>query len=113
MAGKGGLVALGRDDELARDYGRALVQQLIEGVLAVGARLAPDQRSGVAGDRLARERDALAVRFHVELLQISRQAGEALIVGQDGASREAENVPIPDAEQAELDGDIVFQRRGA
>ena len=40
------LVAVGGDQELDRDDVGALVQQLEEGVLAVGARLAPDQRAG-------------------------------------------------------------------
>jgi hypothetical protein len=61
------------------------VDQLVEGVLAVGAGLAPDHRAGGAGDGRAVEGDALAVRFHVELLEVGRQAGEALVVGQDGA----------------------------
>ena len=40
------LVALGGGQELDRDDVGALVQQLEEGVLAVGAGLAPDQRAG-------------------------------------------------------------------
>ena len=59
----------GEADEVARDQPRALVDQLVEGVLAVGARLAPDDRAGVVVDGLAREVDVLAVRLHVELLR--------------------------------------------
>jgi hypothetical protein len=67
------LVAVGGDDELHRDDVGALVDQLEEGMLAVGARLAPDDRARYAVDGLAGKRHALAVRFHVELLQIGRQ----------------------------------------
>ena len=38
-------------DEVARDQPRALVDQLVEGVLAVGARLAPEDRPGVVARR--------------------------------------------------------------
>ena len=41
---------LGEGDEVARDEPRPLMDQLIEGVLAVGARLAPVDRPGVVVD---------------------------------------------------------------
>ena len=40
------VVRLDRREEVARDELRALVDQLVERVLAVGARLAPDDRAG-------------------------------------------------------------------
>ena len=50
--------ALGGGDEIARDEVRALVDELVEGVLPVGARLAPDDRArrvvDAAGRRGAR-----------------------------------------------------------
>ena len=42
------------------------MDQLIEGVLAIGARLAPDDRTGGISHGLAIERHRLAVRFHVD-----------------------------------------------
>ena len=39
---------LAERDEVARNEPRALVDQLIEGVLAVGARFSPVNRSGLA-----------------------------------------------------------------
>ena len=39
--------ALGEGDEVGRDQLRALVQQLVEGVLPVGARLAPEDLAGL------------------------------------------------------------------
>ena len=45
---------LAEGDEVARNEPRALVNQLIERVLAVGARLAPVDRPGVASDRRRR-----------------------------------------------------------
>ena len=45
------LVGAGRDQEVARDDVGALVDELVEGVLAVGARLAEDDRPGRAHHR--------------------------------------------------------------
>ena len=42
------VVRLDRGEEVAGDELRALVDELVEGVLAVGARLAPDDRAGLA-----------------------------------------------------------------
>ncbi len=47
---------VGADQELAAGRRGALVDQLVEGVLAVGAGLAPDDRAGGAGDGRAVER---------------------------------------------------------
>ena len=61
------------------------------------------QTSGPVGvvDRRAVERHALAVRFHVELLQIGRQPRQALVVGDDGARRIVADHAMPAADQAQ------------
>ena len=64
--------------ELERDDGLALMEQLIEGVLAVCAGLAEDHRSGDVVNGLTKTIDGLAVRLHVYLLQRCREAGERL-----------------------------------
>lgn len=43
------------------------MQELIEGVLAVGARFAPDNRTGAVTHALAVDVDRLAVALHVAL----------------------------------------------
>ena len=48
------VLALGGGQEVAGDQLGALVDQLVEGVLAVGAGLAPDDRAGLVVDPLAR-----------------------------------------------------------
>ena len=48
------VVGLHEADEVAGDQPRALVDQLVEGVLAVGPRLAPEDRPGVVVDAGAR-----------------------------------------------------------
>ena len=46
------------------------------------------------------ERDALAVRLHRQLLQVGGEAVQVLVVGQHGDGLGAEEVAVPDAEQA-------------
>ena len=87
-------------DEVAGDEPRALVDQLVEGMLAVGAGLAPVDRAGVVVDVGAVERDVLAVALHRELLQVGGEALEVLLVGQNGDGLGAEEVGVPDGEQA-------------
>jgi hypothetical protein len=50
-----GFSALAEADEVAGDQPGALVDQLVEGVLAVGAGLAPDDGPGLIGDARAVE----------------------------------------------------------
>src|SRR5579862_4162320 len=51
-------------DEVARDQSRPLMYQLIKRVLTVGARLSPENRSGVIAHVLAGAGDVLAVALH-------------------------------------------------
>ena len=50
------------------------MNELVEGVLAVSARFAPDDGAGGIVDELALPVNVLAVRLHVELLQVRREA---------------------------------------
>ena len=64
---------LGEGDEIARDQPGALVDQLIKGMLAIGAGLAPINRAGLIIDMFAGQGDVLAVALHGELLQVGRE----------------------------------------
>ena len=87
-------------DEVAGDQRRPLVDQLVEAVLPVRAGLAPVDRAGLVVDSGPVERDALAVRLHRQLLQVGREALQVLVVRQHGDGLRAEEVAVPDAEQA-------------
>ncbi len=104
---------LGRDQEVHRHDLRALVQQLEEGVLAVGAGFAPHDRAGGEADGAAIDVHRLAVALHVELLEVGREAAEALVVGNYGLGREAQGVAVPHADQPHQHGDVGLQRRFA
>ena len=53
---------------------RALVEQLVIGMLAVGTGRAPHHRTGVPSHRLPIEPNRFPVAFHVELLEVGRKA---------------------------------------
>jgi hypothetical protein len=107
------LVAFRREQEFARRDLRALVEKLEKGVLPVRARLAPDHGAGGPGKWAAIHRHALAVRFHLELLEIGGQARKPLVVGQDGAGRVAADLVVPDADEGEHHRHVLLERRGA
>ena len=54
------------------------MQELVEGMLSVGSGLSEDDRTGFIIHRLAETVHTLAVRFHIELLQMRREAGKRL-----------------------------------
>jgi hypothetical protein len=58
--------------KVARDDAAALMEELVERMLAVGAGLAPEHRAGGGADRVAVAVDLLAVALHLQLLQIGR-----------------------------------------
>ena len=88
----------GEPDEVGRDQPGPLVEELVEGVLAVGARLAPEDLAGAALDRGPVPSHRLAVGLHGQLLQVGRKAGQALAVGQDGVGLGPEEVGVPDVQ---------------
>ena len=98
-------------DEVDRHESRALVQQLIKRVLRVVAGLAPDDHARVAAHGLAVHAHALAARFHLQLLQVRREALEAIVVGQNRLGFGAEEIVVPDAQQREQHGHVLFKRR--
>ena len=100
-------------DEVARDQRRALVDELVEGVLAVGAGFAPIDRPRGAIHFRAVERDPLAVALHRQLLEVRREAFQVLVVGQHRDRPRFEEVHVPDSEQAEQGGQILLERSGA
>ena len=71
---------LRESDQVAGDEARPLVDQLVEGVLAVGPRLAPVDGPGRVVDPGPVERHVLAVALHRELLQIGRESLQVLLV---------------------------------
>ncbi len=107
------VVRRGEADEVDRHDAGALVEQLVERVLAVGARLAPHDRARLAGHRRPVEAHRLAVGFHVELLEIRRESAQLLRVRQHRLGGEAEPVGVPDPEQRHQHRRVRGERGGA
>ena len=95
-----GIERLEEAEKIAGNQPRALVDQLIEGVLAVGARLAPIDGAGlVVVDHPAAERDPLAVALHRELLEVGREPREILVIGQHRDRVGPEKGRVPDGDE--------------
>lgn len=74
------VVSLRGGDEIARNEPRALVNELIEGVLSVSAGLAPDDRAGRVADLLPAARYVLSVALHIALLEVRGESMQVLII---------------------------------
>ena len=94
-------------DEVARNQPRPLVDQLVEAVLAVRARLAPVDRARLDVDRRRVDAHALAVRLHRQLLEVGGEALEVLVVREHGGGLGAEEVRVPDPEQPHQHGQVL------
>ena len=97
-------------DEVGRDELGALVDQLVEGVLAVGARFAPEDLAGLGGDGGAVPTHGLAVGLHGQLLQVGREAVQVLVVRQHGVGGDLEEVAVPDVQHTEQHHDVLLER---
>ena len=106
------VVAVGRGDEVARNHLGALVDQLVEGVLAVGARFAPEDRAGLVVHALGVAIDGLTVRFHVGLLEVGSEAMEVLVVREHRVAGSAEEVVVPHADEGEDNRHVLVGRGG-
>ena len=100
-------------DKVTGDKPRALMNQLIERVLAVGAGFAPVNRPSLIVHCFPAERDVLAVALHGQLLQIRGKALQVLFVGQDCHRLRAEEIVVPNRQKAHEHWQVSFERRVA
>src|SRR5215472_13962045 len=77
-------------DEIAGNKPRALMDQLIKGVLSIGAWLPPVDRTRLVVDGRTGERHVLAVALHCELLEVGRKALQILLIRKHGDGLRAE-----------------------
>lgn len=88
------------------------MDQLVERVLAVGARLAPDDWASLVIHRVAVTVNVLAVGFHVALLEVGRKAVHVLVVRQNRFGFSAEEVVVPDPDQRQQHRQVFLRRGG-
>src|SRR5215510_12978460 len=79
-------------------------------MLPVGSRLAPIDGTGIVIDPLTIESHMFAVALHGQLLQISRKALEVLLIGQHRHGLRAEEVVVPDGQEAHEYRQIALKR---
>ena len=108
----GGVGRVRHRDEVRGDEPGALVDELVEGVLAVRARLAPEDLAGVGGHGRAVPAHGLAVGLHGQLLEVGREAVQVLGVGQHGVRGGPVEVGVPDVEQAHEHGNVLSRGPG-
>ena len=104
-----GIQRLREGDEVARNETRALVDELVEGMLSVRAWLAPVDDTGVGIDLAAVELDVLAVAFHRELLQVGGEALEVLLIREDSHALGTKKIAIPQPKETVNNGDILIE----
>src|SRR5690606_28882604 len=106
-----GIMRLRGRDEVARNQLGTLVDELIKGMLAVGARLAPNDGAGLVIHRIAFAVHVFAVTFHIALLEVRRKPMQILVVGEDSLCFGVEKVVVPHAKQRHDNRDVLFKRR--
>src|ERR1700692_4603831 len=97
-------------DEVAGDEPGPLMNQLVEGVLAIRSRLAPIDGAGRVSDLGAVKCDVFAVALHRQLLQIGWKSLQVLLVRQHGDRLGAEEIVVPECEETHEDGQVLFER---
>src|SRR5690606_17760378 len=93
-----GVMGLCGCDEVARNQFGALVNELVKGMLAIGARFAPDNRPCLIVYRIAFTVHVLAVALHIALLEIGSKPVQVLVVREDGLCFCVEEVVVPNTE---------------
>ena len=106
------VVAVCRGDEVTRNHLGALVNELVEGVLAVRTRFTPEDRTCLIVNALGIAIHSLTVGFHVCLLEVSGQAVQILVVREHGIARSAKEVVVPDADEGEDHRKVLVCRSG-
>ncbi len=122
------VVGFGGEDEVCGDELSALVQQLVEGVLGVGGRLAEeDGAGGVLDECVASAGNGLSVGFHGKLLQVGGEAVEVLVKSTElvicliegsydlrgnKVGLSTVEIRVPNAQQACNDRDVLLKGGG-
>ena len=101
-----------RGDEIARYHFGSLVDQLVERVLAVSARLTPDDWTRLVIHRVAVTVNVLTVGFHIALLEVGRKAMHVLVVRQDRFGFSAKEVVVPDTNQRQQHRQVFLRCGG-
>src|SRR5262249_13143852 len=100
-------------DEVTGDEPGALMDQLIERMLAIGSGLAPVDGTGLMIHWRPGKGHVLAIALHRQLLEIRREALQVLVVGQHRDGLRAEEIVVPDAEETHEHRQVALEWRAA
>jgi hypothetical protein len=81
-----GVVAVDSEDKVSGDELSALVDELEERVLSIGARLAKEDWASSVANVFAVTSDGLAIRLHRQLLEVSWEAVHILVKSKESAA---------------------------
>src|SRR5450432_4037606 len=87
------------------------MDELIERMLPVGARLSPYDRASGIVHNLPVTAYALAIAFHVSLLEVGGETVHVLVVGKDRDRLGVKEIVVPDAKNSQNGGKILLQWR--
>src|SRR2546429_8844482 len=86
------------------------MDELVECVLPVSARLSPDDGPGLVVHLPALEINVLSVTLHIKLLKVGAEAPEIMIVGQDCYGLGPKEIGVPDTTQSQEQRQVAFKR---
>ena len=86
------------------------MDQLVEGMLTVGAGFSPENLTGVVEDRRAIAAHRLTVGLHGELLEVGGETVQVLRIREDCVGISTQEVRVPDVEQAHDQREIFLRR---
>src|SRR6266699_6736253 len=89
------------------------MDELVECVLPVSARLSPDDGPGLVVHLPALEINMLSVTLHIKLLKVGAETPEIMIVGQDRYSLSSKEIVVPDTNQSQEHRQVAFKRSSA
>ena len=100
-------------DEITGNEPGPLMDQLVERVLPVGARLPPVDGAGIVRNVVPLKGHMFAVALHRQLLEIGREALQVLFVRQHRNRLGAEEVRVPHGEEAQEHWQVTFEGSAA
>ena len=96
-------------NELSRHYS-SLVQELVERVLAISARLSKDNLACLERCRSAIESDSFTITFHWQLLDMFCKGFKCLRVGQNSHCSMIQDLSVEYSNQAQQNRKILLKR---
>ena len=86
------------------------MDQLVEGMLTVGAGFSPENLTGVVEDRRSIAANGLTIGLHGELLEVGGETVQVLRIREHCVGISAQEVRVPDVEQSHDQREVFLGR---